>query len=201
MKFSIRSFLLLIAGCVFFIGLGSNVAVAGKIPLSALAGTYTITGGGSFAFCTGPAPTFTEIPCSKFIPGTDFSFPFTVKQLGEATIDAKGNLCSTATQTASDFPPDFSPPSVVTVHDVVLAKDVSYDPSTGVGDESGTHYRGGRCKGAVFNNKGATLASTFSVHFVASENGKRIDSITTVLQDLIGDIGDFSLTGTFLKRP
>ena len=65
MKFSIRSFLLLVAGCVFFVGLGSNVAVAGNIPKTALAGTYTVTNSGSFALCTGPD--FKEKPCSKFI--------------------------------------------------------------------------------------------------------------------------------------
>jgi hypothetical protein len=198
MKFLIRSYLLLAASCVF-LGFGSSIAVAGDIPLTALAGTYTITGSGSFAICSGPAPTFTEIPCSKFIPGTDISFPQTVVEVGEDTFDAKGNSCDTITETISDFPVDFSPPIVATVH--IVTHMTSYDPSTGVGDLSGTGYIGGSCNGAVFNNKGATKDGTFLNHFVASDNGKRIDLIGTAIQDLIGGIGDFSATTLGLKRP
>src|SRR5215831_15497684 len=112
MKFSIRSFLLLVAGCVFFVGLGSSEAAAGKIPLTALAGTYTDTGKGSFAICTGPD--FKQKPCSKFIEGTDHFFPQTVVQVGEDSADAKGNGCGTITSTTSDFPVDFSPPILLT---------------------------------------------------------------------------------------
>ena len=198
MKFSIRSFLLLVAGCIFF-GFGSNVAVAGKIPLSALAGTYTSTGSGSFAFCTGPD--FKEKDCSKFVPGTDHFLPQTVVVVGEGTNDGKGNACTTATETVSDFPVDFSPPIVATIHVVLIARNLSYDPSTGVGDYSATSYIGGSCKGAVFNNKGATKSVTYSAHFVVSDNGKRIDEMLTALQDAIGGIGDFSSTSTDLKRP
>ncbi|MBV8056861.1 MAG: hypothetical protein JO071_16665 [Deltaproteobacteria bacterium] len=201
MKFSIRSFLLLAAGCVFFVGFGSREAMAAPIPPSALAGTYTVTGRGSVAICTGPAPTFTEIPCSKFKEGVDFSFPMTVVQVGEITIDAKGNSCDTITETVSDFPVDFSPPIVPTAHDVVLAKNVSYDPSTGIGDVSGTAFTGGSCNGAVFNSKGATKVNTFSDHFIASDNGNRIDTLLTKLQDPIGGIGDFSFSAIDLKRP
>jgi hypothetical protein len=95
MKFSIRSFLLLAAGCAFFVGFGSSVALAAPIPLTALAGTYTSTGGGSFAICTGPD--FKEKDCSKFIPGTDHFFPQTLVEVGEVTLDAKGNSCDTLT--------------------------------------------------------------------------------------------------------
>jgi hypothetical protein len=90
MKFSIRSFLLLTVGCVFFVGFGLSEVVAAPIPESALAGTYTVKGGGSYAVCFGPAPTFKPKPCSKVIEGTDNVFPLTVVQLGEATRDAKG---------------------------------------------------------------------------------------------------------------
>jgi len=196
MTFSIRSFLLLTAGCIF-LGFGSNVAMAGKIPLTALAGTYTQTGSGSFAICTGPD--FKEKDCSKFMPVTDHFFPQTIVSIGEPTVDAKGNACNTITQTISDFPVDSSPPIVQTIHAAAHIK--SYDPSTGVGDSSGTTYSGGSCNGAIFNNKGATKIGTVSVHFVASDNGKRIDEIATALQDLIGGIGDFSITATDLKRP
>jgi len=198
MKFSIRSFLLLTASCAF-LGFGSSVAVAEKIPPTAFVGTYTETDRGSFAICTGSD--FKEKPCSKFKEGTDHFFPQTVVAVGEVTNDAKGNSCGTFTQTISDFPVDFSPPLVATFHNVVLAQNGSYDPSTGVGDLSGTSYVGGSCNGAVFNKKGATITSTFSSHFVASDNGKRIDGILTALQDPIGSIGDFWLTATDLKRP
>jgi hypothetical protein len=192
--------LLLTAGCVFFVGLGSGKAVAAPIPESALAGTYTVTGGGSYAFCTGPAPTFTEIPCSKFIEGVDFFWPQTLVSLGEVTWDTKGNYCSTLTQTSSDLPPGFSPPSVFTAaHNV--ASPTSYDPSTGVGDVSATGYTGGSCNGAVFNSKGATKTSTTSIHFVASDSGNRIDLLETKFQNPVGGIGAFSITATHLKRP
>ena len=199
MKFSIRSSLVLIAGCVFFVGLGSSDAVAGKIPLQSLAGTFTLTGGGSFAVCTGPAPTFTEIACSSFVEGTDFFFPQTMAEVGIDTVDAQGNSCATGTETVSDFPVDFSPPEVTTFNSVSHLKD--YDPSTGVGDATGTSYTGGSCNGAVFNSSGATEISTFMAHFVASDNGKRLDYLITALQDPVGGIGDFSLTFTALARP
>jgi hypothetical protein len=199
MKFSIRSFLLLTVGCVFFVGLGLSGAVAAPIPESALAGTYTNTGGGSLAFCTGPAPTFKQKDCSKFIEGTDHVFPFTFVQLGEVTRDAKGNSCATITQAYSDSPLDSSPPLVQTVHNV--GNIPSYDPSTGVGDNFVTGYSGGRCNGAVFNSTGATKTATSLTHFVASDEGKRIDFIGTKLQNLTGSVGDFSITVTQLKRP
>lgn len=62
-------------------------------------------------------------------------------------------------------------------------------------------YTGGSCNGAVFNPSRATVISTFKVHFVVSDNGKRADEIATALQDPVGGIGDFSVTFTILKRP
>jgi len=188
----------MIAACVS-LALSSNARAAESIPLSALAGTYTDTGTGSFAICTGPAPDLTQIPCSSFVENTDHFFPQTVATVGGTTADSRGNLCGTETQTISNLPVDFSPPIIQTIHRVAHTK--SYDPSTGVGQATGTTFTGGKCSGAVFNSSGATVDNTFTVDFVASNDGNRSDSILTALQDPVGSIGDFSNTGTELKGP
>jgi hypothetical protein len=182
------------AGCVFLIGFSLNEAVGdgGQLPEAALAGTYTITLGGSFAVCTGPSPTFTQIACSGFNPSSDLFFPQTVAQIGVSTADSNGNNFGTFTQTISDLPVDFSPPLVQTFNSV--AHITNYDPSTGQGDSSGTSYTGGSCDGANFNSSGSTVLSTFSVHFVASPG--RLDELVTALQNPVGSIGDFSVTAT-----
>ena len=65
---------------------------------------------------------------------------------------------------------------------------------------SGTNYAGGNCKGAVFDSTGATEFGTFSEHFIASNNGMRLDLLLTELQATpVNYIGTFSTTLTALK--
>ena len=82
-----------------------------------------------------------------------------------------------------------------------MAGQGTYDPATGVGDAPGKNYTGGTCKGAIFDSTGATLTGSFTIHFVVSDNGKRIDDFATAVQDTAGGVGDFSLSFVNIKRP
>jgi hypothetical protein len=166
-----KLFLLLALSFVLLIGLNSKDVAAAQIPMQQTAGTYTITGGGSLAFCFDSS--LMETPCTG--PSVAIVFPQTLVQLGEVTGDGKGNSCSTFTETISDLPVDSSPPFVFPAsHSVGLSGQGTYDPATGVGDLSGTNYTGGTCNGAIFDKTGATLTGTFTVHFIVSDNGKRL---------------------------
>jgi len=77
---------------------------------------------------------------------------------------------------------------------------IPYDPASGTGDQSFTLYTGGKCNGATFDSTGATATSTGTDHFVASDNGKRLDGIFTSTTDAIGGIGDFSQTFVALQQ-
>ncbi|HEV8715900.1 MAG TPA: hypothetical protein VGX03_24115, partial [Candidatus Binatia bacterium] len=113
--------------------------------------------------------------------------PLSVLVVGAVTGDDKGNLCGTLTETVSDLPVDISPPAVVVFHNI--SKVTSYDSTTGTGDASFTNYIGGHCHGARFDSTGATVASTGTSHFAASNRGKRIDYVVTSLTDPVGAIG------------
>ena len=47
---------------------------------------------------------------------------------------------------------------------------------------------------------GAVVNNTSTVHFVASDNGDRVDLVVTTLQDSAGDIGAFNFTSVNLKQ-
>src|ERR1700751_1419018 len=85
------------------------------IPQKALAGNFATVTHGSFALCLDPTNNFAEINCSdtkaKVFPQTDV-------EVGNGTVDTKGNACQTTTETISDLPVDISPP-FVTVLEVV----------------------------------------------------------------------------------
>src|SRR5262249_9527258 len=149
----------------------------GKIPLSALAGTYAATLQGPLVLCFENAPPFSNAKCGS----TDsIALSFSVIQVGAVTRDTNGNACATYTITYTDLPVDTSPPFVdAAVHNV--SKIMSYDPATATGDSSVTSYEGGTCHGATFDSTGATVASTATNHFAASDHGKRIDGVVTSL--------------------
>jgi hypothetical protein len=163
------------------------------IPLSKLAGKLAQTFQGSITVCFKPDFSGTE-NCSaadaKPVSGN-------YVQVGQVTQDKDGNSCSTVTITlgfpGSPFPPFLSVQQGVT-------KVTNYDPAAGSGDDSAITYTGGKCIGSKFNSTGATVASSGTDHFVASDNGDRVDFVTTTATDPLGDIGAFNNAGFNLKQ-
>jgi hypothetical protein len=192
-----KLFLILMAGFALIMIQGfSRVSAdgAGGIPLSKLAGKYASTGQGSITFCFSTfAPPTTE-NCSTANALTA-SGNFVL--VGQSTEDKEGNICSTDTTTFGSPGAPFPSPEPF---DHTVSKVTNYDPATGSGDLSGTHYTGGKCTGSKFDSTGATVVATFTQHFVASDNGERQDSVVTTLTDSGGDIGAFNLAGIDLKQ-
>jgi hypothetical protein len=193
-----------LAGCALGLSLGAREVAAGQgfTPPAALAGTYAITAHGSVFFCVQSTPPYLPAQCGS--PGV-LRFPLTVQDVGTVTQDEQGNACATLTETNSDHPVDPSPPFVIVFHQV--SKATSYDPTTGEGDVSFTTYVGGQCTvgpfggtGTTFDSTGALVANTGTAHFVASNNGARLDVVITSLTSPQGAIGDFSLSGTALRQ-
>ena len=91
-------------------------------------------------------------------------------------------------------------PPFVGVAQVTVGKVTNYDPATGSGDVSVTNYTGGKCRGSKFDSTGATVVNTATAHFVASDNGERVDAVTTSITDSLGDIGAFNLASVALKQ-
>jgi hypothetical protein len=160
-----------------------------NIPLRA--GTVSVTNAGSVAVCLNPAKGYIEVSCGS--KGAQ-AFPFTALNVGFSTGGNGSIACQTVASTFSDFPVDITPP-LVSKNQNATIKILDYDPHTGVGDGSFITYNGGHCNGADFEKTGATEINHGTFHLAVSENGNRIDTITTALQDPVGGIGDFSLTG------
>jgi hypothetical protein len=190
--------ILFLASALVVLSHGPGKVVAGEdesaTPASALRGNYADALHGSFALCLAPVSPFAEESCST--KGA-LVFPQSIVTAGHVT-NGKNGSCETGTETVSDFPVDLSPP-FVTVFQTV-GKSLDYDRNTGTGDASFTTYVGGKCNGAEFDSTGATIISTGNTHFVASDNGKRIEGVVTVLTDPTKGIGDFSLSFVELKQ-
>ena len=167
------------------------------IPLKALAGKNADILHGSFALCLDPTNNFAEISCTS---SKAVVFPQTTEQVGNDTTDKKGNACETYTETDTDLPPDLSPPLVAVLF--TASKVTSYDPATGSGDASFTSYLSGKCVGTAFvgSTSVSNVNSTGTFHFVASNGGKRVDSIATSVTDPVGGVGDFYFVGTSLRQ-
>lgn len=167
----------------------------GGIPLSKLAGKYSVTfqGGGFFTLCFKPDFSANE-SCST--PG---AVPISISgaTVGQSTQDRDGDSC-VKLKGAFATPGQPTPPSVAVFFTVV--KVTNYDPETGSGDSSFTNYTGGKCIGSRFDSTGATLGQTGTNHFVASDDGKRFDFTNTTFTDALGDIGGFNISGTYLKQ-
>lgn len=185
-----------VAGVALAMSQNASQAREGQqaIPLQQLAGGYSLTEQGSFAGCFNQS--FVEELCDT---AGVVVFPVSALVNGQVTMDRNGNGCGTLTGTISNLPVDATPPLVLAEHQVLTLRD--YDPSTGSGDFAASNFRGGKCNGAVFDNMGATAGSTSTDHFVASKDGERIDSIvTSFVVHPVNGIGDFSLSGVFLKQ-
>jgi hypothetical protein len=115
------------------------------IPLSALAGKYSITRSGSVALCLNPT-TFALSDCAT--KGALVS-PQSLLVVGAFARDENGDSCATVTDVFSNLPVGISPPAVlVGLH--FVDKITSYDPATGTGDSTLTAYSaGGQCNGST----------------------------------------------------
>jgi len=172
----------------------SQKAIAGKGGIPFPAGQFSTTLQGSFAICL-DSTTFAGESCST---SGVLVFPQSTLQNGVITFDASGNSCSTSTAVNSNLPVDAFLQPVTNQNSV--NKVLNYDSMTGTGDASFTSYTGGACHGATFDSTGATEVSSGTVHFVATDDGKRFDFLITKLTDSIGSIGSFSLSGTDLRQ-
>ena len=163
------------------------------IPLSKLAGGFSITDQGTATLCLNPKAPGTE-SCS-----TAGAVPVVLSavSVGQFTEDKDGNACGSWIQTAS-ITGDVHPPTPAPAHFILEIK--NYDAATGSGDQSFTFYVGGTCTGSKFDNTGATVSTTGTSHIVASDHGKRVDSIVTTITDAAGDIGAFNLATVALKQ-
>jgi hypothetical protein len=154
----------------------------GGIPLSKLAGKYAETFPGAvFYICLKPDFSGPENCLTKgAVPVADIG-----ATVAQHTQDKDGNSCSNNTFTlALSAPLAAFPPTVFRFH--AVSKVTNYDPATGSGDASFTQYTGGKCIGSKFDSTGATSVQTGTYHFVASDNGKRVDSVWTTFTDALG---------------
>jgi hypothetical protein len=174
-------------------GFSGVFADGGGVPLSQLAGRYADTLEGSFTLCFKPDFSDTENCSTSGAIPVSFNGP----AVGQITQDKDGNLCGAYIGTAGvpGSPGNFPPQE----HHFV-GKVTDYDPATGTGDKSFTDYIGGKCNGTKFDSAGAVVNNTSTGHFVASDNGNRVDLVVTTLQDSAGDIGAFNFTSINLKQ-
>jgi len=189
---------LLITGFVLIMAHDLNGVYAadgggGGIPLSKLAGGYSITDQGTATLCLNPKAPGTE-SCT-----TAGAVPVVLSAIsvGQFTEDKDGNACGSWIQAAS-ITGDVHPPTPAPAHFILEIK--NYDAATGSGDQSLTFYVGGTCTGSKFDNTGATVSTTGTSHIVASDHRKRVDSIVTTITDAAGDIGAFNLATVALKQ-
>jgi hypothetical protein len=197
-----KLFLILIAGFALVMAhdfkgtyAGDDSGGDGGIPLSKLAGKYAIvySSAGFFTSCLKPDFSASE-SCST--PGA-VPIPITAGTVGQKTQDKEGDSCQKLTGTFAT-PGQPTPPNVVVFFTVEKVTD--YDPATGSGDTSVTDYAGGKCIGSNFDSTGATLTATGTTHFVASDDGRRVDYTATKFVDPVGDIGGFVITRSDLKQ-
>src|SRR5215813_4142785 len=188
---------ILLAGCTLVISQGFKEVTAhqGYTPLEDLAGTYALTAQGSFFFCFTPAPPFPPAKCGS--PGSAGA-PIGALEVGAITYDTAGNWCATLTEADTVLPVDAFSHSVAVAN--CPGKTTSYDPITGIGEDSFTCYSGGQCHGATFDSSGATVVSTGAEHFVVSDRAKRIDYVVTSLTNPTGSIGGVSFSDTVRRQ-
>lgn len=175
-----------------FVMLLSQQSEAGGIPNPP--GTFSITGHGSYAYCVDPK-TFAAEPCTT--KGT-LVLGFSFAQAGVEIRDLTG-ACISTTAVSSPLPPSALSP-LVNSTDHLAIKLLNYDAATGTGDVSYIGYSGGKCVGAKFNKKGATEINSGTNHFVVSQNGNRIDAVTTTNTNKENSFGSFLFYATELKQ-
>lgn len=152
-------------------GVRRDAALAGGVPLSQLAGTFSFRNTGFVSICFSQTSGF---DCSA----TDVqAFEQDFAAVGTLTRDKEGDYCGSVNQLVGAHGGDPTPTTPIVVFFAGHA--TAYDPATGTGDSSDTIYTGGHCDRANFVSTGATATNTETEHFAASEGGNRIDTVIT----------------------
>jgi hypothetical protein len=147
------------------------------IPLSSLAGSFAGEGGNNYGVCFNKnlmaVQSCSKTPMAQIVPFVD-------NYTSQGTADTKGNSCSEIFDTgASLFP---GPQPAIVNNLIFVGTTTSYNPATGSGNTSVKSYfvgPGVTCKGATFiNTAKAPVFFTETAHFVVSESGNRLDSVT-----------------------
>ena len=197
--------LALVVGQPLIIQHWSEATAHEGIPLPS--GHFSDTRQSSMAVCVNPT-TITQEPCST--SGAAVLADSTL-QNGSATLDSAGNGCVALTEVDSFLPlaasssisPSIvakintSPPFVETNEHQVFTL-VDYDSTTGIGHRSVAVYLGGTCRGASFNRTGVTKVNVVIHQFVVSNDGNRIDFLSTSFSNPTR--GSFTASGTELRQ-
>jgi hypothetical protein len=171
-----------------------------NLPIAVLRGAYSDTIHTSEAACFAPPTYTTAVSCTS--PGAGV-FPLSDVETGQVTFGPTGSGCQSSVAVAADIPPADTPPYVIPFNAVRTLTD--YNPATGTGDWAFTSYTGGRCRGAKFDNTGATVFTSGTEHFAISDEGKRVDFVVTSFfsgsgSSSIAAYGDFTIAGTLLRQ-
>jgi hypothetical protein len=185
----IKKMTVLMAGIALVLVQASKVDAAQPLPPpgsaeQSLQGTVTV--------CFAPGTTNPE-SCDQ--SGVTFA-PVSVLEVGQIVWDADGNACGDGMETLSVAGSAFLLRQKITIS----MKMNSYDPGTRSGDATGKGYSGGTCKGAIFNDSGATERSNAAFHFVISQSGKRLDAVVTGLSFATEEIGSFSVSAQAFRQ-
>ena len=152
-------------------------AATSGIPLSQLAGSVAGLTTANYALCLNAALTAPQ-SCSK-TPSTQV-IAWVDNATAQGTVDTKGNSCSELIETNAPLFPGPFPAG--RNDDILVGVTTSYNPATGSGTASFKGYAAGpgvSCNGATFvNTAGAPVILSGTNHFVASQNGSRMDAIT-----------------------
>jgi hypothetical protein len=154
---------------------------SGGISLKKLAGSFAGEVEANFGICL--TADFSALQDCATTPA-DHIIPWHENATTQGTVDAAGNFCYDEIQTNA---PVFPGPQAAQVnHYIDVGVVTSYNPSTGSGDNSFKIYVAGpgvKCNGSTFvNTDNATAVVSVTIHFVASNNGNRLDSVVRTIQ-------------------
>ena len=145
-----------------------------------MAGSFAGLATANYGLCLNATLTAPQ-SCSK-TPSTQV-IPWVDNATTQGTTDTKGNSCSEEIETNAPFFP--GPFPAAGNDDIVVGVTTSYNPATGSGTLSFKFYAAGpgvSCNGATFvNTAGAPVILSGTQHFVASQNGSRLDAITQTI--------------------
>jgi hypothetical protein len=154
---------------------------SGGISLKKLAGSFAGESEAKYGICL--TADFTALQDCATTPA-DHIIPWNENATIQGTSDTNGNSCYEEIQTnAPVFP---GPQAAQVIDNIVVQVSTSYNPSTGSGDNSFKIYVAGpgvKCNGSTFvNSDNATAIVTGTLHFVASNNGNRLNSVVRTIQ-------------------
>jgi len=181
--------------CAFLIAAGMQKTARADDQYPYPSGTFSFTNTGLLAVCLNPTTSALEA-CTT--PGV-LAEPLSVVEVGSVNYDHQGHGCLSETASEQAFPPGASTmPLNPNQHEVWTI--TKFDPTNGTGDEKFTVWTGGQCNGPTFDNTGATQTASGTLHFVLSEDGRRLDSQYTSITNSTDSLGAFSLYAVCRKE-